>query len=98
MPGGAGVLAQVDIEPVTCCTHVTIRSQVTLQNKCHLPLQVLTPPILYLRSPRMFSGCQGRVSVSPDTRHGRWDDNAPRVACNAVCNVAAAVGEVIDEM
>jgi hypothetical protein len=41
MPGGAGVLAQVEIEPVTCCTHVTIRSQVTLQNKCHLPLQVL---------------------------------------------------------
>ena len=44
MPDGAGVLAQVEIEPVTCCTHVTIRSQVTLENKCHLPLEVLTLP------------------------------------------------------
>jgi hypothetical protein len=92
MPDGARVLAQVEIEPVTCCTHVTIRSQVTLQNKCHLPLQVLTPPILYLGSPHMLSGCQGRVSVSPDTRHGRWDDNAPRAMTTSV------YAEVIDKM
>jgi hypothetical protein len=57
MPDGAGVLAQVEIDRVTCCTHVTIRSQVTLQNKCHLPLQVLTAPLLH---PESAQAC-GRV-------------------------------------